>query len=194
MKYILFANNKSVDVCLIDRLSITQEDICVFFNHLIPLTIWPQLKDSKCIKHYFSRYRNKSDIPIAEVYSGLDKFMPVKNLFDKTYLYRMPHTLKEKETSDRCAACIRHYGLDSNIDIYSIYNLSSLKKKHGVNIDKSLSSGLLMYLHILDTKNLNDEIHLVGFTYQLNKSCHDPEQEKIFFNQQIQDKHYVKSH
>lgn len=189
----MFANNKLFDVHLLDKIDIGRDDVCIFFNHLIPFSIWPQLKELTCTRYYFSRYRAKTHIPVPETYAGLDKFTHIRDLFDKVFLYRMPDTLGDKELANKCRACIEYYKLDSHPNLDSIYNLSVLKKKYSVNITRSLSSGLLMYLYLLDKKNINDTIVLVGFTSQVNTNYHDAEQEKAFFEKELKN-NYVQAY
>lgn len=192
MKYILFANNNRLSHKTLESLpTIEPDDIFVFFNRLIILDKFPELQNYSCNKYAMTRHRNNTNLAKHEIYAGLDKIMKIQYLFNKIFIYRLPHTLHNQELADKCSACLHYYNLDpSKIDSMDKKEMNKLHSKYDVRINKPLSSGLIMYLHLLENKTIRDILYLVGFDSGIS-THHDPANEKDFFHRQLQLNNYV---
>jgi hypothetical protein len=192
MKYILFANNNRLSSKTLEAIpSIETDDILVFFNRLVILDKFPELKNYQSQKYAMTRHRNNINLSNHEVYAGLDKIMKIQHLFNKIFIYRLPHTLYNQELADKCSACLSYYNLDPRkIDSMDKKEMNRLHAKYDVRINKPLSSGLIMYLHLLENKKASDTIYLVGFNSGIS-SHHDPTNEKEFFQRQLGLNNYV---
>lgn len=181
MKYILIANNNNIDE-EINKLDIKENDEIVLFNFMKPFYKYEKIKNAQNIT-VFSRKRSSRTEPLCEVYAGLNEIKENYEKIKKIIFHQSPDSYRPK-IRQACIDALKEFNfLHSNK--LNFINAKNYKKL--INFDgKALSSGLIAYIYYKITKRKNDQIFLVGFTHSIAQKYHDPEFEKNFFKQEIE--------
>lgn len=183
MKYILIANNENINE-EIEKLKIEDNDEIILFNFMIPFYKYEKVRNCKNIT-VFSRKRSNRTEPLHEVYAGM---LEIKENYDKIktiIFHQNPNNYKIK-IKKACIGALKEFNfLHSNkLKFINAKNYKKLIAFPG----RGLSSGLIAYLYYKITKSKNDKILLIGFTHSIAKKYHDPDFEKNFFENEIQNK------
>jgi len=188
MKYILIANNNNIDE-EIDRLEIENNDEIILFNFMKPFYKYEKIKNHKKNITVFSRKRSNRTTPLHEVYAGMNE---IKENYDyiKTIIFHQHPDYYKEDIREACINSLKEFNFLNSNKIKFI-NAKNFKKLIGFP-NKGLSSGLIAYIYYKINKSKDDKILLVGFTHSIAKKYHDPEFEKYFFENEINNKNCYK--
>jgi hypothetical protein len=181
VRYILVANNTEIDD-EISNLKRGDEDRLILFNFMKPFFKYEIVREFTDMV-VFSRKRSNRTEPLNTVYAGIELIKENEHKFRQVVFHRNPNSYSGN-IKKACLDSLSHFGfLDSPktkyIDDKGFREAAHIKSK------KSLSSGLIAYIHIRTHKKPQDKIVLVGFTNKVAKKYHDPDAEREFFEGEI---------
>lgn len=185
MRYVLIANNKTLSKDTIDNLELDPvSDIVVLFNTMIPL------KYDK-IKNHHRKWWIGRQLPIKEdkpgrSYAGIDDAKKYEDLFERLCVHTNPHRMPDNH-EDKAYLIERLDSYNFNPDKFFTLEPESdgIRQAIGYPKGKNMSSGIIVYEYIKKTKQVYDDILLVGFTSELTKSFHNDDWEGRYFREQI---------
>lgn len=186
MRYLLIANNDDSNE-EVYNLREEEHDNLILFNKLRPFFKYDFLQNFKNITA-FSRKTNSTTEPLKSVYLGMELISKNEHRFNKIIFHRRPECYAGT-VRKACVDSLEHFGF-LNSPKTSFLEDMDFKKIYQIKNKKSLSSGLIAYLHVKMSKNAEDKIILVGFTHEFKakNSVHDGAAEKAFFDEEIRNK------
>ena len=165
MKYYIIANNTKIKEESIDKLELDGTNKVVLFNYLWPLRFSKILDypNKICIS------RKNSNFERPEKYANIEQIRIDQDIFTEIYFHPHPSHMSEKG-SETYQKAIDNYTFD--------------KDKLKI-IDKNISTDIIAMEYFSEIKHPEDEIVLVGFTSTLSNKYHNPQWEKLYILNQI---------
>lgn len=179
MKYYILANNTQLTQESIEKIDLDGDNILVLFNYLWPLRFKEILDyDNKiCISRKFAIPQDTN-----ERYANIDNISINRDLFKTIYLHPHPSHMQEPQKS-QYQKYIDRYNFQ-NVGILD-QDLTNIRSKIGYPLGKNISTGIIVYEYLRETKNSDDQIVLVGFDSNVSQKFHNAQWEKLYMLHQI---------
>lgn len=185
MKYVLVANNKKLTNEIVSTLTLSHDDILIFFNYM-----WPFFQFEHLRKHpnkiFIGRQRPIKPNTVHLPYAGIDLVKEHEQEFQKIIFHSHPKFLSDKnENKKRLVDGIDFYNFDPSKQDYLEPISQNIRKNIGYPTGRNMSTGIITYNYVHAIKKPQDDIVLLGFTSELARSFHNDSWEVNYFKQQI---------
>jgi len=180
MKYYIIANNTKITEESIDKLELDGINKIVLFNYLWPLRFSKILDypNKICIS------RKNANFERPEKYANIEQIGIDQDIFTEIYFHPHPSHMSDK-CSETYQKAIDNYNFKKDKLKIIDKNLSNIRSKIGYPLGKNISTGIIAMEYFSEIKHPEDEIVLVGFSSALSNKYHNPQWEKLYILNQI---------